>query len=80
MKLYLNIVSPEKKVFNGEVEKITLPGTKGQFTILPRHAPIVSSLSTGKLTYVAMGGEEHTLNIKGGFIELSGETVSVCID
>ena len=48
-KLHLNIVSPEKELFNGEVESVTLPGTMGSFSILPQHAPIVSSLGTGKL-------------------------------
>ena len=48
-KLYLNIVSPEKEIYNGEVESVTLPGTIGTFTILPQHAPIVSSLREGKV-------------------------------
>lgn len=41
MALQLNIVSPEKELFNGEVSQVTLPGLLGQFTILPNHAPIV---------------------------------------
>ena len=72
-KLSLSIVSPEKEIYNGEVESVTLPGTIGTFTILPQHAPIVSSLREGKVTYVPEGGEEQTLDIKGGFVELSGE-------
>lgn len=79
-KLHLNIVSPEKEVFNGEVESVTLPGTIGSFTILPQHAPIVSSLVEGKMLYVPEGGEEQTLDIKGGFVELSGGVVSACVD
>ena len=71
-KLYLNIVSPEKEIYNGEVESVTLPGTIGTFTILPQHAPIVSSLREGKVMYVSTEGEEQTLDIEGGFIELSG--------
>ena len=54
-KLHLNIVSPEKELFNGEVESVTLPGTMGSFSILPQHAPIVSSLGTGKLIYATDG-------------------------
>ena len=60
-KLYLNIVSPEKEIYNGEIESVTLPGTIGTFTILPQHAPIVSSLREGKVIYVPEGGEEQTL-------------------
>lgn len=79
-KLHLNIVSPEKEVFNGEVESVTLPGAVGSFTILPQHAPIVSALVEGKMTYVPEGGEEQTLDIKSGFVELSNGIVSACVD
>ena len=73
-KLHLNIVSPEKELFNGEVESVTLPGT-----MLPQHAPIVSSLGTGKLIY-ATDGEEHELDIQSGFVEMSNGRVAVCIE
>lgn len=79
-KLYLNIVSPEKEIYNGEIESVTLPGTIGAFTILPQHAPIVSSLREGKVIYIPEGGEEQTLDIEGGFVELSGGVVSACVD
>ena len=79
-KLYLNIVSPEKQIYNAEVESVTLPGAIGTFTILPQHAPIVSSLREGKVMYVPTEGEEQTLDIEGGFIELSGGVVSACVD
>lgn len=78
--LQLNIVSPEKELFNGEVENLTLPGMIGLFTILPQHAPIVSSLKAGILSYVTMDGEEHEQEINGGFIEMNDNKVSVCID
>ena len=68
-KVYLNIVSPEKELYNGEVESVTLPVSIGTFTILPQHAPIVSSLREGKVMYVPIEGEEQTLDIEGGFIE-----------
>ena len=50
--LHLNIVSPEKEIFDGEVDSVTLPGAMGSFTILPQHAPIVSSLKAGLVSYV----------------------------
>jgi F-type H+-transporting ATPase subunit epsilon len=76
-KLHLNIVSPEKELFDGEVSSVGLPGTFGAFTILPDHAPIVSSLTKGKLTYVT--DKEYELDIEGGFIEMSNGVVSVCV-
>lgn len=78
-ELHLNIVSPEKELFNGEVESVTLPGIVGSFTILPQHAPIVSSLGKGRLVYVA-DGEEHGFDIRSGFVEMSNGKVAVCIE
>ena len=78
--LFLDIVSPEKEIFKGEVESVTLPGMLGSFTILPHHAPIVSSLSGGKLAYVTEDGEEHVQDILGGFMEMNDNKVSVCVD
>ena len=78
--LHLEIFSPEKEIFSGEVEHLTLPGTMGSFTILPQHAPIISSLQDGVLSYVTETGEEHTEKVKGGFVEMNGNKVSVCVN
>ena len=50
-ELHLSIVSPEKSIFDGNVKIVTLPGMIGSFSILPGHAPIVSSLKAGTLSY-----------------------------
>ena len=78
-ELHLSIVSPEKSIFDGDVKIVTLPGTVGSFSILPGHAPLVSSLQAGTLSYTTMEGEERTIDIQGGFVELSDGTVSACI-
>ncbi|GAE83418.1 F0F1 ATP synthase subunit epsilon [Bacteroides reticulotermitis] len=78
-ELHLSIVSPEKSIFDGDVKIVTLPGTIGSFSILPGHAPIVSSLVAGTLSYITMDDGEHSLDIQGGFIELSDGIASVCI-
>ena len=78
-ELHLSIVSPEKSIFDGDVKIVTLPGTLGSCSILPGHAPIVSSLQAGTLSYTTMEGEERTIDIQGGFVELSDGTVSACI-
>ena len=77
-ELHLNIVSPEKEVFD-EVKSVTLPGTSGVFSILAQHAPIVSSLQEGTVSYTTTDGEEHTLDIHSGFVELSNGEASVCV-
>ena len=78
-ELHLSIVSPEKSIFDGNVKSVTLPGMIGSFSILPGHAPIVSSLKAGTLSYTTMDGEEHTMDIQGGFVEMSDGTVSACV-
>ena len=78
-ELHLSIVSPEKSIFDGNVKIVTLPGMIGSFSILPGHAPIVSSLKAGTLSYTTMDGEEHTMDIQGGFVEMSDGTVSACV-
>lgn len=78
-ELHLTIVSPEKELFNGEVESVTLPGTMGSFSILPQHAPIVSSLGAGTMIYVTKE-ETHELTIQSGFIEMSNGKIAVCIE
>ncbi len=78
-KLHLSIVSPEKAIFDGEVERVTLPGVQGSFSILPHHAPIISALGSGTLSYVAEA-EEHTVDIRSGFVEMNNNDASVCVE
>lgn len=77
--LHLSLVSPEKTLFDGDVSIVTLPGTVGSFSILPGHAPIISSLKAGTLAYTTTEGDDFTQDIQGGFVELSGGVVSVCV-
>ncbi|MBP5229785.1 MAG: ATP synthase F1 subunit epsilon [Bacteroidales bacterium] len=77
--LHLNIISPESSLFKGDVREVTLPGTLGPFTILPTHAPIISSLEKGAITYVTESGKEESVEIGGGFVEMSDDNVTVCI-
>ena len=79
MSLRLRIVSPEKVVFDGEVESVTVPGTLGEFQILHDHAPLISSLGDGRMVYVD-GSGEHALTISGGFVEVQKNTVSACVE
>lgn len=79
MSLHLRIVSPVRVEYNGEVESVVVPGTQGQFEILKDHAPIISSLETGTVTYrTAQGSTE--LNILGGFVEVQKNVVSLCVE
>jgi len=77
--LQLKIVSPEKIEFDGEVEKVIVPGTMGQFEILHDHAPIISTLQDGVVAYTTPQGE-CTLDITGGFVEVQKNVVSLCVE
>lgn len=79
MALTLKIVSPERIVFNGEVDMVTVPGTLGSFQILVNHAPIISSLEKGKVEYVTAEGRT-SFDINGGFVEVQKNQVSLCVE
>jgi len=75
----LEIISPEKIIYSGNADVVTLPGTSGSFTILPGHAAIISSLEKGKLRY-QINGKDTEIIINGGFIEMKDEVITVCIE
>ncbi len=79
MSLHLKIVSPEKVVYDGETTSVVVPGTLGSFEILVNHAPIISSLEVGVVEY-AVGGEKRELPIRGGFVEVQKNDVSLCVE
>ncbi|MDD3789022.1 MAG: ATP synthase F1 subunit epsilon [Petrimonas sp.] len=75
----LEILTPEKILFSGEVESVTLPGTLGSFQVLEDHAPIISSLTEGRLEFLAEG-HIHELDVMDGFMEMNNNVVTVCVD
>lgn len=79
--MILEILSPEKVVFRGQVERVSLPGQSGGFTVLPRHAPLISVLVRGEIKYLPEGAEkEITVAIESGFVEVKQDVVSVCVE
>ena len=76
----LEILSPEQTLYKGDVDVVTLPGTLGRFTILQDHAPMISSLKEGIIRIKPYEGEEVELSIKGGFVEVIRNQVSVCVE
>ncbi len=77
--LTLRIVSPERIVFTGEVDSVLVPGTVGPFEILNNHAPIISTLVEGKVSY-SVKGDTKELHIVGGFVEVKKNLVSLCVE
>ena len=68
--MFLEIITPDKKVFEGEVEIATFPGSNGSFQVLNNHAPLVSSLTKGLVTYRSTKKETNELTITGGVVEV----------
>ena len=77
--LQLDIVTPEKKAFSGEVDIVLVPGSEGELGILPAHSPLVTSLKPGELRYT-QGDKETSLAIGTGVVEVSNDRVSVLTD
>ena len=65
----LEILTPDKKIFEGEVTSVTVPGTMGSFQILRDHAPIISTLEDGPVI-IKTKSDEEVIVIKGGVVEV----------
>ena len=78
--MYLEIITPDKKVFEGEVTLIQLPGSKGSFTILNNHAPIISTLEAGTVKVQDTSGKEQFFKINGGVVEQLSNKLVVLVE
>ncbi len=76
----LEILTPEKKLFSGEVYGVQLPGIIGSFEILEKHAPLVSALGKGKIKVMKDKNNSIAFTIDGGFVEVLNNKVSVLVE
>jgi F-type H+-transporting ATPase subunit epsilon len=67
--LHIEVLTPEGKVFSGNILSVTVPGSKGRFEVLNNHAPLLSSLNKGKVSIVKENKEEYKFDISGGFLK-----------
>ncbi len=77
--LHLELVSPDKLMFSGEVEQVDVPGAEGDFGVLAGHAPMVTTLRPGILTVHGAGGQQRIV-VLGGFAEISAQGLTVLAD
>lgn len=75
----LEVATPERLLVDAQVTDAELPGKNGYMGILPGHAPLISILGTGTLTY-SENGVKKKLTIEGGFVEVGAEHVRVLAD
>lgn len=77
----LEILTPEKKLFNGDVYGVQLPGVTGLFEVLDKHAPLVSALKPGRLKILKDKNQEVSqYQIQGGFVEVLNNKVMVLVE
>lgn len=77
--IQLTVLSPHKTVLQTMVSKVTLPATKGQFMVLYNHAPVITSLDEGNISYETEGRQE-SIYIYGGFAEVNENVVTICAE
>jgi F-type H+-transporting ATPase subunit epsilon len=78
-ELTLEIVTPEKMTFRGVVDEVTIPGTEGEFGVLKGHAPLLSSVDFGELSFM----RDHVKTryaVHSGYAEVTSSTVTVLVE
>ena len=77
--LRLEIVTPEARAYSDDVELVVLPAVEGEMGVYPQHIPLITQLKPGELV-VTKGGKQIALAVGEGFVEVTGEKVSVLVD
>ena len=78
--LSLQLVSPDKDYFVGEIDMVVIPGEDGDFSVLPEHAPIITYLRPGKLIILEQNKKEHTYFVGSGFVKVEDNNCQVLVD
>ena len=73
----LEVVTPERVAYSGQVSSLQAPGSEGSFGVLAGHIPLLTSLQIGRLRFVEEDGNEVKMAISGGFVEVRREQVAV---
>jgi F-type H+-transporting ATPase subunit epsilon len=73
----LEVVTPEQKVYSGEIRYVIVPGVEGEMGFLPEHAPLVSTLDIGLIRVSKEGEKPLNIAVAGGFVEVRGNRVTI---
>jgi F-type H+-transporting ATPase subunit epsilon len=76
----IEIITPDKKIFEGEIKSVRVPGKKGSFQVLKDHAPIISTLENGSVWIVDQENNEIKYEISGGVIEVKVNRIILLAD
>ena len=77
--IHLTVVTPDRKLVDRQVDEVVLPGTEGYLGVLPGHAPLLTALKVGQISY-KQDGQTHQLSVAWGFAEVLPDRVSVLAD
>ncbi len=75
--MQLEIVTPEKNLYQGEITSVIFPGSAGSFGILDGHAPIVATLKEGQIKIIETDNSETSFDVQGGVVELNNNKIIV---
>jgi F-type H+-transporting ATPase subunit epsilon len=78
--MFLEILTPEKKLYSGESKLIKVPGSEGSFELMNKHAPIISTLSEGSIKVITPEDQSHYFNVSGGVMEMKDNTVVILVE
>ena len=75
----LEILSPDKKIYSGEIKLVKLPGKKGSFEVLKNHAPIISTLEKGQIKVIDINNDIQLFDISDGVVEVLNNRIIVLV-
>jgi len=78
--MLVDIITPDKELFSGSIVSIELPGSDGSFEILNNHAPIIATLSGGKITIALENDKKESFEVNGGVVETQNNKIIVLVD
>ncbi len=78
--MVLEILTPEKSVYSGEVNLVRVPGSKGSFEILRNHAPIISTLDRGQIKVIQSDGQKKLFDIDKGVVEVNDNKIILLVE
>ena len=73
----IEIVSPEKQLYAGEVSMAQFPGTEGSFQVLNNHAPMIATIAAGSIRFRTVEGKEESVDVHGGIVEIQQNKILV---
>lgn len=76
----IEIITPDRKIYEGDIKSVRVPGKKGSFQVLKDHAPIISTLEKGPVIMVDLEGNEKIYEISGGLIEVKANKIILLAD